>query len=338
MDVSEVTSQISKCDPETALLIVASGDDSEVFDQIIQSAKDTLKKVGPFEATYYSGEPDDYSNFMENVSNMPLFAPHRLFVFRQSEIGLKNFLKKDQQPVPVPDRTWVLLQYNGDPPAQFYKVLLAKTIKYSSKSIFPEKLEEEIIKIASRLKLRLDEEAMHDIRERIQPRAGAIEAALKRIQELLHPDQKGHVTGNDVREILFPRMGWNAFRLVDSIFSGDIATFQSELKSYNPPEDSFLAILRSMLTRLDQIRKASVGASLGMQFQELSTLLGIQNRHQFYQKKTIQRLTAERQRFHKDKLTAAYDVIVDMSFQFRSNVPASRQSIYFQEKILSVFF
>lgn len=338
MDVREITTQISKSDADQPLLIVASGEDQDIFDTIVKSAKDTLHKEGPYEISFYSGEPDDGAHFIENVSNMPLFAPRRLFVFRQSETGLKLLLQKGRQPVAVPDRTWILLQYNGEPPAQFYKTLVAKTIKYSSKTIFPEKLEEEILKIAHKLKLSLDDEALHEIRERIRPKSGAIESALTTVKNQLDPQRKGHATGDDIRDILFPKTGWNVFRLVDSVFAGDIATFQSEVSSYNASEDSFLAVLRSMLTRLDQIRKAGVGASLGMNFEELASLLGIQNRHQFFQKKTIQRLTTERQRFSPEKLTKAYDVITEMSFQFRSTVPAHRQTVFFQERILEVFF
>ena len=171
----------------------------------------------------------------------------------------------------------------------------------------------------------------------LQNSAGG-ESALERLKNALPQEKHRNIGSEEVREILFPNVGYNPFTLVDALFRQDHASVRRELIRFHPPADSLLVVLKLLLNRANEIRKATVGRGMGMSDADLVGLLGLKSRHPFVQKKILQRLHDEILRFPPEHLTNVYDFLVTLEKEFRRNVPPEMQMTVFQQGILPVFF
>ncbi|MBU44042.1 MAG: hypothetical protein CMN76_12540 [Spirochaetaceae bacterium] len=343
-DLKQFYQQLSKMDVQAPPVVLVSGNDETIFDSVLEKLE---SKMTPLEAviTTFSGEPGDGERFLEELFNIPLFSPYRMIVFRHAEQVLPQLLAKESRKDTYqtdlssrPDATLLVLQHEGSPNKGFLKSLGSNVLHYVSRDIFAEKLEQTIEQMAHSSGLILSEEALHEIKERTPPRTGALQSALQRLKDLVPPEKHKSVSLEDVREVLFPRVGWNLFRLVDSLFSGDVSAYRAELQSYNASTDSFLTLMSQILRRVNELRHYRLGASMSMKPAEMAGFLGIQGRHEFVQKKILQQRDTEKNRFSPDRLERIYDFLVDAGEAFRSNVRPEHHKAYFDFQAMELFF
>lgn len=341
-DLKQFYQKLDGIDPQNPPVVLVSGSDESIFDSVLKKLETVVASVEPV-ITTFSGEPGDGEKFLEEVYNIPLFSPYRMIVFRHAEAVLPALLAKGRDGYQKdlsgrPDATLLLIQFEGAVPKGMLKSLGSPILHYVSRDIFAEKLEQAIEQMAHSAGLILSEDALHEIKERTPPRTGALQSALQRLKDLIPPEKHKSVSLDDVREVLFPRVGWNLFRLVDSLFAGDVTGYRGEIQSYNASTDSFLTLLSQILKRANEIRHYRLGASMGMRPVEMAQFLGIQGRHEFVQKKIMQQRDAEKNRFSNERLERIYDFLVEAGEAFRSNVRVEHQRSYFDFKAMEIFF
>lgn len=322
-------------------VLIVSGADATVFDQMEEHLRRHTLKHETVEMTVFTGEPDDAKHLLVSLFNIPLFSPYRLFVvrsaaplFKELTTGTRDAYQLDF--TRLPDRTLLAMFYEGEVPKGILKLFGDNLLHLHTKNLYAENIEEAIRHEASRLRLSLSEEAILEIRERVAPQEGAIVDALRRIKDAHNKEHP--VSFDEVREILFPRAGWDMFRLADACFVGDVHTFAREIVKYSPPEDSLLALLRQLLNRADELRRYQICRAQNLGSDETIQSIGLGKRHPFIQKKALRRLQDEAQRFNADRMEHLYDMLVETSVSFRLNVPAHQQSGFFQERALQTFF
>lgn len=343
-DLKQFYQKLSQLDPQNPPVVLVSGTDESIFDEILKKLESKMQSLEPV-ITTFSGEPGDGERFLEEVFNIPLFSPYRMIVFRHAEGVLPALFSRDSSRDSYqtdlssrPEGTLLVIQHEGAVGKALQKSLGSKTLHYVSRDIFAEKLEQTIEQLAHSAGLILSQEALYEIKERTPPRTGALQSALQRLKDLLPADKHKSVSLEDVREVLFPRVGWNLFRLVDSLFSGDVIAYRAEIQSYNVSTDSFLSLLSQILRRANEIRHYRLGASMSMRPAEMAQFLGIQGRHEFVQKKIMQQRDQEKNRFSNERLEKIYDFLVDAGESFRSNVRLEHQKSYFDFKAMEIFF
>ena len=333
--------------PEISGVVLVSGSDLEAFDAVLARVKKILgKKIGTFETSGVSGEPGDHLRLHEEIFNIPLFSPFRLILVRQAAEVFRPVLANKSSLAVIaedfqerlPDRTWILIQYEGAPPKKLEKALGPTLLHLSTRDLYPNQIMDGIRRAATAQGLNLSEEALHELRERLEPRSGAIEQALKRLKERLPEKTHEHVSALDIRDSLFPNPGYNPFELVDAVYRGDFQATERELVRFNGVTDNLFAVLKLMLNRADEIRRATIGKNMGMSENELVELLELQTRPPFVRKKILQRLSFEAPRFDSGRLERVYELLLSMQKDFRGVVPHARQPLYFQERIREVFF
>ncbi|MBI3395953.1 MAG: hypothetical protein HY042_08970 [Spirochaetia bacterium] len=325
-------------------VILVSGTDVDAAESILGSLRVRLHRdIGAFETSVISGETDS-TRFEQEVFNIPLFAPYRLILVRQGEEVFKAYNRDGaaarihEQMRRLPDRTLIIIQYSGKVPAAFEKALGTRLAHFSTRELLPGHVVETIRHLAKKHKLNLSDDALYEIRDRIEPKTGAIELALGRLKESLPVEAHASVLPEHVRDILFPTAGMNHFHFVDALFRGDGRALEREFDRFENNADNVFGLLRLILNRVDEIRRAQAGRSVGMNDDELIKFLGLRGRPPFIQKKTIQRLAGEVNRYTPDKLLLIYDWLVKTQRDFRSIVSGpERQMLVLQEKVAELF-
>ncbi|MBW7856984.1 MAG: hypothetical protein H3C43_01465 [Leptonema sp. (in: Bacteria)] len=340
-DSQELFSKLKQVDLILPPIVIISGPDNSLFDQVNAFIQNSLLKHESVQVVVLTGEPNDSESLFGEIFNMPLFAPYRFFVIKNAAPIFKYLTASDRDAYQqdfskIAERTLLLMYSEVEPTKAALKPFGNRLLHLSTKNLFAENIESTIRRFANQLRLSLTEEAMSEIRERIPTREGAIIEALQRLKEMSSSDQPLRV--EFVRDILFPKAGWDMFRLSDACFLGDTYTFSREIMNYNPPEDNFLALLRVLLNRTDELRKYRICRKLNLSQDETTTIVGIKNRHPFLQKKILQRLSSESQRYNRDRIEQLYQSIVDTSSAFRLTVPIEKQSVFFQKKAIDMFF
>ncbi len=348
-DPGSFEKHLSRMPLETPEIIVISGSDTGVLDTAALMIKARLQReIGAFETTVYSAEPGEDSRFRQEVFNIPLFAPYRFFIVRHGEElfapylpGAENSSRKSESAAlkrefeRLPDRTLILIEFSGNPPAKFLDLFAGKLCHLQTKELYSNQVLDVVRATAKKLGIQLEDESIYEIRDRVPQKAAAIESALQRLRGIV---KDRAVSVEDVREILFPAPGVQPFALVDAIFAQDHTMVEKELLRFNPQEDNFLVILKLILNRANEIRQFLTGRKLGMSESEILEFLDIKNRPPFIQKKILSRLADESRHFNNKRLSILYAFLVKTGNEFRSGVPAHKQNLFFQEKIMEVFF
>lgn len=340
-DSHELLAKLKGIDIGQPPVILVSGSDPSVFDHTEDFLRSQLLKHETVELVLLTGEQNDAAILVDEIFNLPLFSPYRLFIVKNAEPIFRYLLSKGRTAEQrnfsnLPERTLLALYYEGQPEKAMLKLFGDRLLHLHTKNLYAENMEEAIRRSAMQLRLQLTEEALLEIRERVPPREGAVQDALIRLQKMHSKDHA--VTLEEVRDILFPKAGWDMFRLVDACFSGDVHTFSREMMKFNPPEDNFLALLKQLLNRTDELRRYRICKGLNLSADEIIAAIGLKNRHPFIQKKALKRLSEEARRFGTEKLERLYAVITETSIAFRSNVPADQQPLFFEKKALDIFF
>ncbi|MCE9598906.1 MAG: hypothetical protein K8S54_13150 [Spirochaetia bacterium] len=343
-DGHALTSYIQQTDLEHPGPLIISGDDVETVDvalnqikaRILARHKDCLMPV-------FANEPDDDVRFVTEIENVPLFAPYRLIIVRDAQAVLSRTIKNSETREmlkraahSLPDRTWIVMQYSGKPGADFLSVWPEGLTHYPTKDLFPEQIIEFVRTTARKAGLQLSEEAIVEIRDRIIPRPGALEAAVQRIKANLPAGQK-QASLEFVEEVLFPSPGWNISVMIDALFQGDPNRFFSEIAKRDPMED-FARPLKAILNRTDELRRARVALDQGLSDRDVMVLTGHATKHPFVQKKILQRLRFECENFPHDRLLSIYQTLDALFIAFRSGTNRDEQQILFLERLTVNFF
>lgn len=347
-DLASFQKNQDKLDLENPGVIMVSGSDTAAADGLIDRFRLRLsKEIGQYETILFSGETGDDQRFIEEIANVPLFSPYRFILVRQGEELFRTPLASKAQYAgyteafanPSP-RTAIFVVYAGSPSQKLVKLFhAAGFLHFVTRDLFSNQISDQIRAIAKRLHLNLGEEAVHVVRESVEPKSGAIEQALQRLRDTLANNELERPISLDaVREVLFPGQGVNAFAFVDALFALDHRSVERELIHFNPAADNFFSILKIILNRTDEIRKARIGIGMGMQDAELIDFLGLKGRPPFIQKKILSRLKMEVNTFPPLRLEGVYEMLIQIQNEFRSNVPAARHSLIFQRHISDVFF
>lgn len=341
---------LDKLPLEAPGVVMISGSDPAVADSQIERLRQRLRKeIGEFETLLFSGETGDDHRFIEEIANVPLFAPYRLIIVRQAEELFRVPLQSKSQHAgyvsafaQAPQRTAIFLVYSGSAPQKLVKLFQGCGLLHlATRDLFSNQILDQIRAAAKRLQLNLGEEGLHLLRESIDPKSGAIEQVLQRLRDHLPPEARAEGTPiklDAIREVLFPGQGINAFTLVDSLFALDQRGVERELIRFNPASDNFFSVLKIMLNRTDEIRKARTGIGMGMQDGELIDFLGLKSRPPFIQKKILSRLKMEVNTFKPQRLEMIYEMLIEIQNEFRSNVPPARQNLIFQRHTSDIFF
>ncbi|MBL8018619.1 MAG: hypothetical protein JNM27_03055 [Leptospirales bacterium] len=343
-DSQGLTSYIHQADLEHPEPLLISGDDVETFDvavaqiktRILARHKDCLMPV-------FANEPDDDVRFVTEIENVPLFAPYRLIIVRDVQAVLSKTIKNSETremlrhaAANLPDRTWIVMQYAGKPGAEFLSVWAEGLVHFATRDLFPEQIIEFLRTSSRKAGLHLSDEVLAEIRDRIIPRAGALEAAIQRIKANLPPGEK-QASLEFVEEVLFPSPGWNISVLVDALFHRDPNRFFAEIAKRDPMED-FARPLKAILNRTDELRRARVALDQGLSDRDVMVLTGHATKHPFVQKKIIQRLRYECENFPHDRLLAIYRSLDGLFLAFRSGTNRDEQQILFLERLTVNFF
>ena len=321
--------------------ILVSGQDASIFDRVDDLLRNQVLKREAVDITVLTGEQEDGALLLKEIFNLPLFSPYRLFLVKDAKPSFEYILSKERAAEHrnlnnIADRTMLAFYFEGEPTKAMLSVFGENLIHLHTKPLYSDSMEQAIRRTAAELSVNLTEEAVAEIRERVAAKEGAIFDALHQLKSA----QPGKAaTGIEtVRDVLFPKAGFDMFRLIDACFMGDVYTFSREIMKYNPPDDTLLALLRLLLNRTDELRKYRISQSLNLSTDETINLVGLKNRHPFIQKKTLKRLSEEANRFHSDRLRRIYEMLVETSSSFRLTVPMHEQSMFFQTKMIEIFF
>lgn len=344
-DLAGFHKALDRMDLENPDVALISGADIEAADAVLERIRKRLvKEIGQYETVIFSAEPGEDARLQAEIFNIPLFSPYRLLIVRQAEEVLKaalaskgRYAQLEQDFQHLPGRTLIVLVYDGNPPQKLIKLFRGRLIQLSTRELYGNQALDALRSAAKRLHLHLSEDALHALRESVEPRHGAIESALTRLRDMqAHPEDPIGV--EQVREALFPAQGANSFALVDALFQLDHEGVRRELLKFNPAVDSYFGLLKLILNRTDEIRRAAIAARMGMADSELIDFLDLKNRPPFIQKKIAARLKSEINRFNAEDLDRIYDFLIEIQKDFRSGAPLHRQGLVFQERILETFF
>ncbi len=345
-DWPDLMRRVKETNLDTPEVILVSGSDADLIDTVLEGIRHRLQnEVGGFETTVFSGEASDGYRFQEETFNIPLFAPYRLMLVRQADEAFRDVTaaKNDlallaQNFAALPDRTFVVMQFAGDPGSAFQKAIGPRLLHLHTRELFSNQVVEAIRAAARKHKLQLEEDAIHELRERVEPRHGAIDVAMIRLREALPPEAKNQVTVDHVRDILYPVAGMNNFDFVDALFHLDQRAVEREFTRFFEGSDNLLGLLKLILNRTDEIRRARIGKSLGMNDSDLVQLLGLKSRPPFIQQKILKRLQSESSLFDATLLSRIYNMLIQLQIDFRGVVPKPRQITILQERLQEVFF
>jgi len=342
-DLKTFFKNLDEIDPETPAIFLVSGTDTAVFDQALSRIKKNLKKATGFEMTLFSGEPGDEQKMREEIFNIPLFAPFRLIAIREAQEIFKQITASSKTAKALtaefeklPDRTLIVMEYKGNPPAKFTGIFGPRLHHFKSRELYSNQVMDAIVSGCKKLGLKLTDQALNEFKEKTEPKSGVIGQALIRLKEMTAG--KETITEQDVQEILFPNPGYNAFAFIDALYSQDYRTVLRELNKFNPATDSYFGAMKLMLMRADEIRKARAGKAAHMNDEEMIKLLKLKGRPPFIQKKILRRLDFETSRISRGRLKAIYRLLIDLQIEFKSRVSASNQGKVFSERIIEVFF
>ena len=350
-DLYTFKSSISKMELKKTGTILLSGSDMNLADPIIQIIKKRLEKeIGSYESIVFTAEAQEDLRFQSEISNIPIFSPYRFLLVRQADEILKSLLRTDStraefanQMKNLPDKTLVMFLYSGRAPVRLLRILQEPLLHYDTRSIYPDQMSSSLQKAIHARKLTLSKEAFSFLQENVKPELGSIEQILSKLQFTHESKRKQEGKENiveleDIQSIMFPSSGWNIFTLIDSLFAGDKKQVIQEYGRFTPPSDNLFAVLKIILRHLNEIRMASIAYSQNMNDREMLRFLGLETRPPIIQKKILQRLRSEVNRFGSQKQTQIYNFLIEMHRLFRSEVPLERQLLIFQERTLPLFF
>ena len=344
-DIAPFLRGIDSLDWEQPKVILVSGMDIELGDAVIKHAKRQLaKQVGDYELLVFSAQSQEDLQLQSELDNIPLFASYRFLIVRQGEevlqpllnskVKAKNFISTLKK---LPPRTLLVILYAGSPPSQLLTPLKKQEqlLHLSTRKLYAHQIEDSLRKAVHKRKLKIDQEAFYLLLENLDAKSGIIEKNLDDLQART-ANQK-EIRKEDVRSLLFPSQGWNPFDLIDAFFAGNPQDILSEYKRFHSSKDNYFVILKLILQRLREIRLASLAYSQKMTEKEMISLIGLQSKHPFIQKKILERLRKEVPYYTTQKRLEIHDFIINMQKDLQRQIPPSKQALIFQKESLSFF-
>lgn len=344
-DLYNLHKELDGMDLEKPKILLISGSDAQSLDALLVRIRKRLRaEIGQFESIVFTAENGEDNRLLQEVFNVPLFSPYRLLIIKQADVIFKNILASTTrlkslkgQFQTMPDRTWLIIQYDGKVPAKMTGLFKDRLLHLVTKELYLNQIPDLIKSVCHKLHLKMEPDAMHYFTENITPKVSEIESRLAVLKELFN-DPDHIVKTEEIREILFPGQGCNPFALIDGMFSANRHIVERELIHFNANIDHFMAIFKLMLMRTNEIRKTRIAKAAQVRDDELMQLLGHKSKHPFVQKKIIGRLQTECRRFDYEFLGKVYDLLIQLEIGFRSNVNHKQKMILFKQRIYQLFF
>ncbi len=329
-------SQISIDEP---VMVIISGKDPQIFSFLSNYVENIIFKNKPVEINILTGENEDYSKFINDLYNFSLFIPNRLYILKQANIIFKN--TKDFVFKEIPPRTWILIEYEGNPPLKLFKNIEKNLIHFPTKILYENQIDNFIKQYAKKYNLIFSDEAILEIKYLFPPKESSLRMVIQNLYQYFKHQSKQEayfVTYESIRDVFYPSGGWDMFKIIDACFSKDLNTFLKEIDKYNPPEDNYFALLKNLLNKIDEFRKYLIAKQVNMEQKEILQLLGADKKHFVIQNKVLAQLDYSQRLYNIHQLKKMYDFIIDVSLSFRQSVDEPNRKAIFIKKAIEIFF
>ncbi|MCB1172351.1 MAG: hypothetical protein KDK39_02240 [Leptospiraceae bacterium] len=338
----EFFKQLRELEFNQAPVIVISGTDTG----IINKAQELIKKrlfstIGSFETILFTGEVGEDQRALTELQNSSLFIPWRFLILKQAEIIFKAYSASAEklrnlrfQFAHRSDQQLILIEYQGTISKKLLEAFDPHCLHLATRDLYPEKVEAWIQECSHKLGLQFNSAALHFFVEHSPPRAAYIEQKLQSIKELTDPATHRELGLDQVREVLFPGLGWNAFALVDALFDRNWPLIKGELERFNPLSDSYLLLLKLILNRCNSLRKLMIARECSMPTADLVQLMGWQKRHEFLRKKLLTQFERELRWFHRQRLQSLYDALLELEIAFKGSLHPQQHALAFEQILL----
>ena len=345
-EISLFLKHLDAIDLKRKQFLLVSGQDANCGLLAVKNLQKRLKnELESFEQIIFSDESEEGKRLLEELDNAPLFSPYRFLLVHQSEKIFQNLLSDSIQKkifqdslAKLPENTLLLLLYSGTPLKSFLNLFQDQTCfaHLQTGKLYPNQLEAALHRALSRRKLKLSREAFCYLAEKIDAKTGSVEHIAEQIQ-LRAGSKKEEIKIDLVHSLLSPAQGWDVFALTEALFAGNFQKVLREYKLFHSSTDNLFALLKIILKHIDEIRLARICYMQQTGEKELLSILGIEKRHPFVQKKILERLQGEALRFDSKKQLEVYNFLITMQKSFLSQVPLSRQFLFFQAESLKIF-
>lgn len=279
-------------------------EDSFEFDLITDLYRNFYQKQNsPFEVIVYVAEGGDFEKLFSEIFNLSMFSENKLLIIRSGTDFFKPFLtasKKEEfetfkKSIPnIPDGISILIHYDSkEIPAKLSQLFIQKYSVLKNRNLYSDERLPSLESILKSEKVNMDLEAKEEFLHRIQPNTGAYTKSIRKLKNILF---KKDFELKDVEDVLFNQADFNPFYAVDYLFKVQKQEFFKEiskLKLGNSGQPEILSFLNACLTRVNEIRKASI---LFQRFQ------GLASDQEFFSLMGFGTYSEPRKRFVKSRL------------------------------------
>lgn len=323
---------------EESLVVIVSGKDTQIFNMISSYVEKEKFKNIPVEITVLTGEQEDFSFFLNDIHNFPLFIPHRLYIIKQGQIVLKNV--KELIFEEIPPKTWILIEYEDQFPLKILKINDSKLLHFETKILYENQIDQFLHSLGKKYQLQFSEEAINEIKLLFPPKESILRSVVMNIKKTIafESDNIYYVTYEDIRNIFYPSIGWDIFKIIEASFNKDLQTFLVEIEKYNPPEDTFVTLLKNFLNKTNELRQFLISKQLNLSEKEILKYINADKKPIFIQKKILVQLERLSSMYSLEMLETIYNFLVEMAFSFRQNIPDEYKKTIFIKRAIQIFF
>ncbi len=323
---------------DESLVVIVSGKDPQIFNVVSSYVEKEKFKNKQVEITVLTGEQEDFSYFLNDIYNFPLFIPHRLFIVKQGQIVLKNVRELNLNE--LSPKTWILIEYEDQFPQKILKIDENKLLHYETKILYENQIDQFLHSLGKKYQLQFSEEAINEIKLLFPPKESILRTVVSTIKKTFAPESESiyYVTYEDIRTIFYPSQGWDMFKIIDASFNKDLQTFLVEIEKYNPPEDTFLSLLKNFLNKTNELRQYLIAKHLNMSDKEILKYINAEKKPIFIQKKILSQLEQLSSMYNLDTIETIYNFLVEMAFSFRQNISDENKKTLFVKRAIEVFF
>ena len=249
-------------------ILLYVSEDSLEYDLLAGHYKDLFRKIGEqFEIISFVSEEEDISRLFTELFNYSMFSNWKLILIRsgndlfKSIAGKKDmgeFFKRNIQN--ISEKIYIVVHIDSREVSS--KITSLFNQKYGilkNRNFYIEERKKALEDICRSEKVVLDQDAIEEFIHRIPPNTGSYFRGITKLKNLLH---KKHFSSKEVIDILFPSNQFNAYQLTETIFQGNKAEFYKEFAKLKQEGENqtrgILFFLSSMLSRLDEVRKAKI--------------------------------------------------------------------------------
>ncbi|MDX1958846.1 MAG: DNA polymerase III subunit delta [Leptospiraceae bacterium] len=323
--------------------------DSFEFDLTTDYYRVLLQKSGePFEVVVYVAEPGDLERFFSELFNLSMFSSQKLVIIKSGTEFFKPILLQSNKEMfenfkrnihSISEDIFVMIHYdNKDLPTKLSSMFNDTFSIIKSKTVYPSERKALLEEILKQEKLHLDEDAKEEFINRIQPSSGAYAKSILKLKSIY---EKKQFSLKEVEEVLFPSSEFNPFEMSEAVFTRDKTGFRNEfykLKRTKEDTGPFLTVLSSLLSKADEVRKASILFNVTKDDEkEFFKQMGMDYYTDGRKRFTKIRLKKEVQLFHKETLDYLYDTLLELNILVKTSSSKDELYDYFFSRIEVLF-